>query len=93
MRSLINPEEKGRLASAVVSRLDEAQIIYLDEGYTEQLIAQRLPDNVRMTVVTPALPVATMLAARPNVQVILVAGFAVTRSVSWTRGRWTCCES
>ena len=43
MRSLINPEEKGRLASAVVSRLDEAQIIYLDEGYTEQLIAQRLP--------------------------------------------------
>jgi DeoR/GlpR family transcriptional regulator of sugar metabolism len=46
MRSLINPEEKGRLAAAVVARLDEAQIIYLDEGYTEQLIAQRLPDNV-----------------------------------------------
>jgi DeoR/GlpR family transcriptional regulator of sugar metabolism len=74
MRRLINPEEKGRLAAAVVSRLDEAQIIYLDEGYTEQLIAQRLPDNVRMTVVTPALPVATMLAARPNMQVIILGG-------------------
>lgn len=74
MRSQINTEEKTRLAAAVVSKLGEAQIIYLDEGYTEELIAQRLPDNRHLSIVTPALPIATLLAARPNVQVMILGG-------------------
>jgi DeoR family fructose operon transcriptional repressor len=74
MRSQINLEEKARIAAAVVSKIGEAQIIYLDEGYTEQLIAQRLPDDRRLTIVTPSLPAATMLAARPNMQVIILGG-------------------
>jgi len=52
MRARINPEEKGRLAAALIAELGEAQIIYIDEGYTEELIAQRLPDNRRLAVVT-----------------------------------------
>jgi len=74
MRSQINPEEKLRLAAAVVERLGESQLVYLDEGYTEQLIAQRLPDHLRLTIVTPALPIAMMLASRPNIQVIILGG-------------------
>jgi DeoR family fructose operon transcriptional repressor len=74
VRSQINPEEKLRLSGAVVDMLAEAQIIFLDEGYTEQLIAQRFPENRPMTVVTPSLPVATILAARPNIQVIMLGG-------------------
>jgi DeoR/GlpR family transcriptional regulator of sugar metabolism len=74
MRSRINPEEKGRLATALIDKLGESQIIYIDEGYTEELIAQRLPSDRRIAVVTPALPVATMLAPRPNIQVMILGG-------------------
>jgi DeoR family fructose operon transcriptional repressor len=74
MRTRISPEEKGRIATALIPELGEAQIIYLDEGYTEELIAQRLPDNRRLAIVTPALPVASMLAARPNIQVMILGG-------------------
>jgi DeoR family transcriptional regulator, fructose operon transcriptional repressor len=74
MRKTINPQEKARLATAVVSKLGEAQIIYIDEGYTEELIAQRLPSDRRLAVVTPALHVATMLAAKPNLQVMILGG-------------------
>src|SRR6476620_1661271 len=74
MRARISPEEKGRLAAALIAELGEAQIIYIDEGYTEELIAQRFPDNRRLAVVTPALPIASMLAARPNIQVMILGG-------------------
>ncbi len=74
IRPEINPEEKVRIASAVVSRLGDAHTIFLDEGYQTQLIAQRLPQDRRFTVITPALPIATFLAARPNIQVIILGG-------------------
>ncbi len=74
VRSRISPEEKARIATAVVSKIGEAQIIFIDEGFTEQLIAQRLPEGRRLTVVTSSLPVATTAAAHPNVQVIMLGG-------------------
>src|SRR6185295_15517468 len=64
----------GRVAPALIDKLGESQIIYIDEGYTEELIAQRLPSDRRIAVVTPALPVATMLAPRPNIQVMILGG-------------------
>lgn len=70
----INPEEKMRIATAAVARLGEAQTLFIDEGFNTQLIAQRLPDDRRLTVVTAALPIATLLATRPNVQVIILGG-------------------
>ena len=73
-RTTINPEEKGRIASAVVGRLGEAQTIFIDEGFQTQLIAQRLPDDRRLTIVTASLPIATMLAPRLNMQVVLLGG-------------------
>jgi DeoR family transcriptional regulator, fructose operon transcriptional repressor len=74
IRHTINPEEKGRIAAAVVTKIDEAQTVFIDEGFQTQLIAQRLPDDRRFTIVTASLPIATMLAARPNVQVIMLGG-------------------
>jgi DeoR family transcriptional regulator, fructose operon transcriptional repressor len=74
VRSRINPEEKMRIATAVISRIGEAQIIFIDEGFQMQLVAQRLPLDRHLTVVTPSLPVATLLAARPNMQVIILGG-------------------
>jgi DeoR family fructose operon transcriptional repressor len=74
IRHTINPEEKGRIATALIAKIDQAQTIFIDEGFQTQLIAQRLPDDRRFTIVTASLPIATMLAARPNVQVIMLGG-------------------
>lgn len=74
MRSNINPEEKLRVANAVIPRLGDVQTIFIDEGYQMQLVAQRLPLDRPLTVVTSSLPVATTLAARTNIQVIILGG-------------------
>lgn len=74
VRHTINPEEKARIASALVDRMGEAQTLFIDEGYQTQLIAQRLPDDRRLTIVTASLPIASMLAPRPNMQVIMLGG-------------------
>jgi DeoR/GlpR family transcriptional regulator of sugar metabolism len=74
VRSNINPEEKLRIASALIPRIGEAQTIFLDEGYQTQLVAQRLPVDRPLTVVTASLPVATLLAPRSNVQVVMLGG-------------------
>lgn len=74
VRRYINVEEKVRIADAVVQRLGEAQVVYIDEGFQTELIAQRLPEDRRFTVVTPSLPIATLLAGRPSAQVIMLGG-------------------
>lgn len=68
------PEEKRRIADAAVQQIGEARILFIDEGFTPQLIAQALPDTERFTVVTASIPVATLLARRPNIQVIMLGG-------------------
>jgi DeoR family transcriptional regulator, fructose operon transcriptional repressor len=73
-RGQIHPEEKLRLAEAVVAEIGTAQTVFLDEGFQTQLVAQRLPDDRPLTVVTPSLPIATLLAARLNTQVIVLGG-------------------
>lgn len=74
VRSNINPEEKLRIASALIPRIGEAQTVFIDEGYQMQLVAQRLPVDRPLTVVTASLPVATLLAPRSNVQVVMLGG-------------------
>lgn len=74
VRANINPEEKQRIAAAVIPRLGEAQTIYIDEGYQTQLVAQRLPLDRPLTVVTPSLPIAMLVAPRSNMQVVILGG-------------------
>lgn len=74
VRSSINPEEKQRIAAAVLMQLGEAQTIYLDEGYQMQLVAQGLPRDRPLTIVTPSLPIASLVAPRPNLQVVILGG-------------------
>ena len=74
VRHQINPEEKLRIAAALIPKIGEAQTLFLDEGYQTQLVAQRMPDDRRFTVVTASLPIATLLAPRPNIQLIMLGG-------------------
>jgi DeoR family fructose operon transcriptional repressor len=73
-RATRHPEEKRRIASAVVHYLGNAEAVFLDEGYLPQLVAERLYPSRPITVVTGSLPIATSLTEHPNVEVIVIGG-------------------
>lgn len=74
VRKTINREEKMRIAQAVVPRLGTAQTVFIDEGFNTELIAGALPEDRRLLVVTASLPIATLLAPREHMEVIILGG-------------------
>lgn len=66
--------EKRRIAQAAAERLADAETVFVDEGYTPQLVAEALPTSRPLTVVTASLPTAAALAHTPNVTVLLLGG-------------------
>ncbi|MFU8854996.1 DeoR/GlpR family DNA-binding transcription regulator [Micromonospora sp. SL1-18] len=66
--------EKRRVAAAAVEHLGDAESIFIDEGYTPQLIAEALPTHRPLTVVTASLHTAAALAHAPTVTVLLLGG-------------------
>ncbi|MEV0395189.1 DeoR/GlpR family DNA-binding transcription regulator [Polymorphospora rubra] len=66
--------EKRRIAAASVALLGDAETIYIDEGYTPQLIAEALPTDRPLTVVTASLGTAAAVARLPSVTVLLLGG-------------------
>lgn len=67
-------EEKDRIAKAAVAELGPASTVLLDAGTTTARIAALLPDDVELTVVTNALPIASLLAARHRITVHMIGG-------------------
>ncbi|MBQ1049057.1 DeoR/GlpR transcriptional regulator [Micromonospora sp. C51] len=66
--------EKRRIAAAAVEHLGDAESVFIDEGYTPQLIAEALPTHRPLTVVTASLHTAAALAAYPSLTVLLLGG-------------------
>jgi DeoR/GlpR family transcriptional regulator of sugar metabolism len=66
--------EKRRIAAEAVLHVDDAETIFIDEGYLPQLVARQLPTDSALTVVTASLPVASMLAVRPSCSVVVLGG-------------------
>jgi DeoR family fructose operon transcriptional repressor len=73
-RSLTSVPEKRRIASAAAERLGDAETVFIDEGFTPQLVAEALPTTTRLTVVTSSLTVATALANSPAITVLQLGG-------------------
>jgi DeoR/GlpR family transcriptional regulator of sugar metabolism len=67
-------DRKACLAAAAVSIVRSKQIILLDAGSTNVAIADALPDNADLTVVTNSPEAAARLLNRPGFEVILVGG-------------------
>ncbi|OAJ62382.1 DeoR family transcriptional regulator [Paraburkholderia ginsengiterrae] len=67
-------DRKARLAAAAVSIVRPKQIILLDAGSTNVAIAEALPDNAGLTVVTNSPEACLRLLNRPGFDVILVGG-------------------
>lgn len=67
-------DEKERIAKAALDEVPEEGALILDAGTTTVRLAELLPTDRELTVVTNALPVATVLAARPNITLHVIGG-------------------
>lgn len=68
-------EEKRRIAVAAASLLQGAESVYVDEGFTPQLVAEQLAQtSAELTVVTPSLATAQALAGISQITVLVLGG-------------------
>lgn len=66
--------EKSRIAVAAAGLVGDAETVFVDEGFTPKLVAEALPDDRPLTIVTASLAVASTLAGRQHVTVLLLGG-------------------
>jgi DeoR family fructose operon transcriptional repressor len=81
-RDAVLTAEKDRIAKAAVEELPDEGSILLDAGTTTARLAEALPTDRELTVVTNALPIALTLSARRNVTVHLVGGRIRSRTLA-----------
>ena len=65
---------KSAIGEAAVKFIKEGQVLFIDGGTTPLEVAAHLPPDLRVTVVTHSLPVASALAEHPHAQVIVLGG-------------------
>src|SRR5262249_21463012 len=73
-RDAVQTAEKERIAKAAVAELPDGGAIILDAGTTTGRLVDALPADYEGTVVVNSPPLATALALRPNVTVIMLGG-------------------
>ncbi len=79
--------EKDRIAKAALDELPDGGAVIIDAGTTTVRLAELLPQDRELTVVTHALPVAMVLAGRPAITVHLVGGTLRGRTMAAV-GAW-----
>ncbi len=87
-RATSHVPEKRRIAAASAQLLGDAETVFIDEGFTPQLIAEALPRDRPLTVVTASLPVAGALAGTDTVSVLLLGGRVRSGTLA-TVDHWT----
>lgn len=74
VRESAHTAEKERIAKAALAELPTDGVIALDAGTSTLRLAELLPVDRELTVVTNGLPHAMLLAPRPNLTVHVVGG-------------------
>lgn len=82
VRAATRRVQKERIAKAALAELAGATTVLLDAGTTTELLADLLPGDRELTVVTNALPIAQLLAARTGITVMLVGGRVRPRTLA-----------
>jgi DeoR family transcriptional regulator of aga operon len=75
-KSARHQEEKRRIAQAAASRVSDGIAIGLTGGTTTTEVARAVIDRQQLTVVTNALNIASELAIRPNLKLVVTGGHA-----------------
>lgn len=70
------PDQKRRIAKEAASRVREGWAVALTGGTTTTEVARALVDNPRLTIVTNALNIASEIAVRPNLKLVVTGGVA-----------------
>jgi DeoR family transcriptional regulator, aga operon transcriptional repressor len=75
-RSAERQEEKTRIARAAAARVADGAAVGMTGGTTTTEVARVLSDRRRLTVVTNSLSIASELAVRPNLKLVVTGGVA-----------------
>lgn len=81
-RDAVMTAEKERIAKAALAELPDEGAVIIDAGSTTERLADALPPDRELTVVVNAPPLATMLATRPNLTVIMLGGRVRRRTLA-----------
>src|SRR5256886_16021632 len=73
-RDAVLTAEKDRIAKAALAELPDEGSIVLDAGSTTARLAEMLPIDRQLTVLTNGLPIALSLATRGNITVLFIGG-------------------
>lgn len=73
-RDAVLTAEKERIAKAALDELPAEGSILLDAGTTTARLADALPSDRELTVVTNSLPIAMKLSTRPNLTMLFLGG-------------------
>lgn len=79
-KSTRQPQEKLRIAREAASRVMDGWAIGLTGGTTTTEVARALVDRRELTIVTNALNIASELAVRPNLKLVVTGGVARAQS-------------
>jgi DeoR family fructose operon transcriptional repressor len=81
-RDAVMTVEKERIAKAALAELPDEGAVIIDAGSTTGRLADALPPDRELTVVVNAPPLATSLATRPNLTVIMLGGRVRRRTLA-----------
>jgi len=79
-KSVRHGDEKRRIALEAASRVTESMAVGLTGGTTATEVAKALADRHDLTIVTNALNIASELAIRPDVKLVVTGGVARSQS-------------
>jgi len=79
--------EKERIAKTAVDELPAEGVVLLDSGSTTQLLAENLPHDRELTVVTNSLAIAGIISKRENLSLYLLGGRVRGRTLAAV-GEW-----
>jgi DeoR family transcriptional regulator, fructose operon transcriptional repressor len=90
-RAVHAADQKERIARAALDELPDGGSIILDAGTTTVRLAELLPTDRELIVVTHSIPVASILVSRPNISLHLLGGMVRGRTLAavgdWTRAQ------
>ncbi|GIH28102.1 DeoR family transcriptional regulator [Acrocarpospora phusangensis] len=81
-RDEVMTAEKERIAKAALAELPQDGAIIIDAGSTTGRLAQVLPADRELTVIVNSPPLATVLATRGNLSVIMLGGRVRGRTIA-----------
>jgi DeoR family transcriptional regulator, fructose operon transcriptional repressor len=81
-RDEVMTSEKERIAKAALAELPQDGAIIIDAGSTTGRLAQVLPADRELTVIVNSPPLATVLATRANLSVIMLGGRVRGRTIA-----------